>query len=109
MDFEAAAYVADCSGCSGYTSWHGLRANAKGPIKMMAVDPTILQLGTCYTVKFSDQHESIYLAADTGGNINGYRVDLLMSSYVSAIRFGLQKVSLEPITCPIDVRKLPHA
>jgi len=105
--FEATAYVRDCAGCSGYTAWEGLVADPWGPIKMMAVDPDVLDLGQCYRLRFRDGHESVYLAADTGGAIQGHRLDLLLKSTASARKFGRQPVIvLGKVACPVDVRRL---
>lgn len=111
---EATAYVKTCPGCSGYTAWKSLHADAYGPIKMMAVDPKVFKLGLCYKLKFTDErnddHESVYLAADTGGDIKGNRIDLLLKTEESARRFGRQEVTLiSSVPCPVDVAKLPRA
>lgn len=114
MEFEATAYVNTCTGCTGYTAWRGLVADPWGPVKMMAVDPTVLTLGKCYTLRFDDPrndgHESVYLAADKGGDIKGNRVDLLLKSEASARKFGRQKITvLGETPCPVDVSALPRA
>ncbi len=98
--FEATAYTADCKGCSGVTAT-GVPANAWGPVKLMAVDPNVLKLGRCYTLRFADGHTSVYKAADTGGKIKGRRLDLLMRSKTSAVKFGRQRVSVVGgVNCP---------
>lgn len=108
--FEATAYVRDCEGCSGYTAWRGLAADPWGPVKLMAVDPDVLDLGKCYRLRFEDGHESTYLAADTGGDIEGNRLDLLLKSEASARKFGRQQVTVVgEAVCPVDVSKLPRA
>lgn len=111
--FEATAYTKDCAGCSGLTAWKGLQADAWGPVKIMAVDPKVLTLGRCYLLRFVDEqndgHESIYLAADTGGDIKGLRVDLLLRSNDSAKKFGRQDVEIvEEVTCPVNPHTLPR-
>lgn len=96
----ATAYTADCHGCSGITA-SGIRANAWGPIPLMAVDPSVFRLGRCYRLTFADGHHTTYLAADTGGHVRGRRVDLLLKSKESAARFGRQTVKLNgPVACP---------
>lgn len=96
----ATAYTADCRGCSGVTA-SGIRANAWGPIPLMAVDPKVFRLGRCYRLKFADGHYNTYLAADTGGRIQGNHIDLLLKSRESAVRFGRQMVELNgPVACP---------
>jgi 3D (Asp-Asp-Asp) domain-containing protein len=96
--FVATAYTKNCSGCTGITA-SGIRANPHR--KMMAVDPKILKLGSCYKLQFKDGHHSIYLAADTGGDIIGNRVDILMKSHESAKNFGRQHIKLlGKVKCP---------
>ena len=112
--FEATAYTKDCEGCTGYTAWKGLVADPWGPVKIMAVDPEVLHLGVCYRLRFidarNDGHESIYLAADIGGGIQGYELDLLLKSEESARRFGRQRVAVVgEVSCPVDVSRLPRS
>lgn len=114
ITFEATAYVRTCEGCTGYTAWRSLVADPWGPVKMMAVDPDVLDLGKCYRLRFDDPrndgHESVYLAADVGGDIEGFRLDLLLKSEESARRFGRQQVTVvSEVECPVDVSRLPRA
>ena len=98
--YTATAYTADCHGCSGITAT-GVPANPWGPVKLMAVDPRVLPLNRCYRLRFADGHTSVYKAADTGGKIKGRRLDLLMKSRSSAIKFGVQKVVVSgQVSCP---------
>jgi len=107
--FEATAYTKNCEGCSGYTAWRGLVADPWGPVKLMAVDPEVLNLGKCYRLQFTDGHESVYLAADVGGGIKGHELDLLLKSETSARKFGRQAVAvLGEVICPVDVSRLPR-
>ena len=100
VTYEATAYTKNCKGCSGITST-GIKANPYGKVKMMAVDPKHLKLGKCYILQFKDGHRSIYLAADTGLHIKGKRIDLLLKTHESAVKFGRQKVSVIGLTkCP---------
>lgn len=109
ITFVATAYTRDCKGCSGYTSWKGLVANPHGPVKMMAVDPKVLHLGTCYRLQFGDGQEDIYLAADTGGDIKHHRLDLLWKTKSSARKFGKQHVKLiGEADCPVNPHTLPR-
>lgn len=98
--FTATAYTKSCRGCSGITAT-GIPADAWGPVKIMAIDPNVLDLGACYILQFEDGHRSLYLAADTGSQIRGRKVDLLLKSESSAKKFGRQKVRVVKKTkCP---------
>jgi len=97
-NFVATAYTKNCAGCTGITA-SGMKANPNR--KMMAVDPRILKLKSCYKLQFKDGHHSVYLAADIGGNIKGNRVDILMKSHQSAKNFGRQTIKiLGKVKCP---------
>lgn len=111
--FQATAYTPTCDKCLGVTKWRGLIANPWGPIKMMAVDPNVLTLGKCYRLRFvddvNDGHDSIYLAADVGGGVRGYELDLLVKSTTSAENFGIQVVEvIGQVSCPVDPYTLPR-
>ncbi len=87
--FRITAY---CSGkcCNG--RWHGQTALGrsmsyymKKKIKIAAVDPEIIPLGTW--LKYGAKY---YLAADTGSYIKGRRVDLLLNDHGSTVEFGIK-------------------
>ena len=85
----ATAYTAYCNGCSGRTAT-GLNLRANPNMKVIAVDPRIIPLGT----KVYVEGYGYAVAADTGGAIKGYIVDLLMPSHADAYRWGRKKVKL---------------
>ena len=77
---------------TAYT-WTGSRtATGTWPSKgTVAVDPAVIPLG-------SELHVEGYgpaVAADTGGDIKGQRIDLYMESYEDAIQFGRRQVLVE--------------
>ena len=75
---EASAYLPYDGGGAGYTAL-GIPAR----YGVVAVDPDIIPLGT--RVYIPGYGEAI--AADTGGAINGYMIDLCMEDYTQAIAF----------------------
>ena len=84
ITFEATAYT-----------WTGNRtATGTWPSRgTVAVDPRVIPLGT-------ELHIEGYgpaVAADTGGDIKGQRVDLYMDSYEEAIQFGRREVQVEVV------------
>jgi uncharacterized protein YabE (DUF348 family) len=81
----ATAYTAGCYGCSGITA-SGVRAG----FGVIAVDPSVIPLGT----KVFIPGYGHAIAGDTGGAIQGHRVDLGFDNVAAAIRFGRRPVML---------------
>src|SRR5699024_7446493 len=97
INVEATAYTAYCdTGCTGVTAtgidvsqsiYHEGR-------RVIAVDPAVIPLGSEVIVKAGGQvFEAV--AEDTGGDIKGHRIDVLVENVGEAKRFGRQHVSLE--------------
>ncbi len=85
MSMEATAYLPSDGGGSGITAI-GIPA-AYG---VVAVDPSIIPLGSrLYIPGYGTA-----IAADTGGAIYGYRIDLCMESYAEAMDFGRRVVTV---------------
>ena len=89
MTMKATAYTADCNGCSGVTAT-GIDLNANPDQKVVAVDPDVIPLGTELYVEGYGRA----VAGDTGGAINGNRIDLYMQSDQAAQDFGVQQVKV---------------
>jgi uncharacterized protein YabE (DUF348 family) len=86
---NATAYTANCNGCSGNTAT-GLNLRANPNAKVIAVDPRIIPLGT----KVYVEGYGYAIAADTGGAIKGYKIDVFFSSNADAYRWGVRKVKI---------------
>lgn len=86
----ATAYTASCEGCSGTTAT-GVDLNANPNAKVIAVDPTIIPLGS--KVYVEGYGEAI--AADTGGAIKGNRIDVFISSEQKAINWGKKQLKVK--------------
>ena len=84
------AYTADCNGCSGNTST-GINLRANPNAKVIAVDPSVIPLGT----KVYVDGYGYAIAADTGGRIKGYKIDVFFSSKADAYRWGARKVKIK--------------
>jgi 3D (Asp-Asp-Asp) domain-containing protein len=95
--FEATAYVALCdTGCTGITKTGIDVRNTtthKGK-RVIAVDPSVIPLGSSVEVRLSEGHTFEATAQDTGGAIRGNRIDLLVSTEDEAWQFGRQTVQL---------------
>lgn len=85
----ATAYTAFCAGCSGVTRT-GLDLRANPSQKVIAVDPSIIPLGS--KVYVEGYGEAV--AGDTGGAIKGNRIDIFIPNYAEAINFGKKTVKV---------------
>lgn len=89
FNVETTYYTADCYGCIGITAaGYDVRGTiyAEG-YRVVAVDPWVIPLGSILYVE--TPYDSYYaMAADTGGAINGSRIDVLVGSYYEAIQKG---------------------
>ena len=79
----ATAYTASCSGCSGVTAT-GINLNKNRNMKVIAVDPSVIPLGTRVHVEgYGDA-----IAGDTGGAIKGKKVDVHVPTKAEARKLG---------------------
>ena len=85
MGMEATAYLPTDGSAEGITAM-GIPAT----YGIVAVDPDIIPLGSrVYIPGYGEA-----LAADTGGAIYGYRIDLCMEDYWEAMDFGRRNVTV---------------
>ena len=85
FSMEATAYLPGDGNGEGITAT-GIPAT----YGIVAVDPAIIPLGTrVYIPGYGEA-----LAADTGGAIYGYRIDLCMENYYQAMDFGRRTVTV---------------
>lgn len=89
---HATAYSADCSGCSGVTAT-GINLNDNPNKKVVAVDPSVIPLGSKVWV----EGYGYAIAGDTGGAINGNRIDLHVPTRSAAHSFGSKNVQVKVI------------
>ncbi len=85
ITMEATAYLPTDGGGDGITAT-GIRARHG----VVAVDPNVIPLGT--RVYIPGYGEAI--AADTGGDIVGNRIDVVLEDYGSAMQFGRRTVDV---------------
>lgn len=90
MTVTATAYTAYCNGCSGVTAT-GLDLRANPNQKVIAVDPSVIPLGT----KVHVEGYGTAIAGDTGGAIKGSKIDIFMPSKKDALNFGRKTVKIK--------------
>lgn len=90
VSVEATAYTAFCEGCSGITKT-GIDLREDADQKVIAVDPDIIPLGS--KVRVPGYGEAI--AGDTGGAIQGHRIDLFMEENGEAMDYGRKQIEVE--------------
>lgn len=89
LNMEATAYTANCEGCSGITAT-GINLKENPDQKVISVDPNVIPLGT--KVHVEGYGEAV--AGDTGGAIQGNKIDIFMPSQEDAINFGRKRVKV---------------
>jgi resuscitation-promoting factor RpfB len=92
LTVTSTAYTANCAGCSGITaSGYNLKANPNA--KVIAVDPSVIPLGT----KVYVEGYGYAIASDTGGAIKGNKIDVFFSSQSRAEAWGRKTVKIRII------------
>ncbi|PYZ91539.1 hypothetical protein CR194_19600 [Salipaludibacillus keqinensis] len=87
--FKATAYTAYCNGCSGVTA-AGIDLRANPNAKVIAVDPSVIPLGSRVEVK----GHGTYIAGDTGGAIKGRKIDIFIPDKDKVQSFGRKSVEI---------------
>ena len=87
---NASAYTASCNGCSGITST-GINLKRNPDAKVIAVDPSIIPLGT----KVYVEGYGYAIAADIGGSIKGNKIDLFFPTKAEAYQWGRKSVKIK--------------
>lgn len=87
---EASAYTPYCSGCSGFSAT-GVNLRSNPGLKIIAVDPKIIPLGSKVWV----EGYGYAVAGDTGGSIRGNTIDVLMPNVQQAYSWGRKKVRIK--------------
>ena len=87
---SSTAYTANCNGCSGTTAT-GVNLRANPNARVIAVDPSVIPLGT----KVYVEGYGYAVAADTGSAIKGHKIDVFFPSKSTAYRWGSKKVKIK--------------
>lgn len=86
----ATAYTANDGGISGITKT-GVDLNANRNAKVIAVDPSVIPLGTKVYVEGYGEAT----AEDTGGAIKGHKIDLFIPDKKDAFNWGVKTVKVK--------------
>lgn len=92
----ATHYTSGCEGCSGITAT-GIdvtRTIYANGLRVIAVDPRVIPLGSIVRVEYADGTTFKAIAGDTGGLIKGRRIDVLVTSENEAYRLGKHTVTV---------------
>lgn len=90
LTVSATAYTANCKGCSGITAT-GVNLKANPNIKLIAVDPNVIPLGS----KVYVEGYGYATANDTGGAIKGNKIDVFIPSQKEAENWGRKTVKVK--------------
>lgn len=90
LTMTATAYTAYCNGCSGTTKI-GINLRANPNQKVIAVDPSVIPLGSRVWVEGYGEA----IAGDTGGAIKGHKIDVFIPGLDSALSWGVKKVRVK--------------
>lgn len=87
---NSTAYTARCAGCSGTTAT-GINLLQNPDTKVVAVDPSIIPLGT----KLYVEGYGYAVAGDTGGAIKGRKIDVFFNDNGTALQWGRRTVKVK--------------
>lgn len=90
LTVTATAYTADCEGGTGVT-YTGIDLKANPNQKVIAVDPSVIPLGT----KVYVEGYGHAIAADIGGAIKGNKIDVFIPSQAKAEDWGIKTVEVK--------------
>src|SRR5690625_2647308 len=98
--FEATYYSAFCpTGCTGVTATGIDVSNTiyhEGN-RIVAVDPSVIPLRSIVHITLANGDSFEAIAGDTGGDIKGNRIDVLVESRSKAYELGRQSATVEII------------
>lgn len=86
---SSSAYTANCNGCTGITET-GLNLKRNPGLKVIAVDPKVIKLGT----KVYVEGYGFAIAGDIGTAIKGNVIEVFISDKQSAYKWGKKDVTI---------------
>lgn len=96
--YKITAYC-PCQKCCGKTPdnpWYGITATGTRATqgRTIAVDPSVIGLGSSVYFEGPDGVVTGYVAEDTGGAIKGNRIDLYFDSHQEALEWGIRELEV---------------
>lgn len=99
ISFEATAYAVGGWAVPGTVTADGTDISgtiySSSGYRIIAVDPSVIPMGTVVKVTYSDGTTFLAQASDTGGFIVGNRIDILYDNVPDALAFGRQNITVE--------------
>lgn len=92
-DFAVTHYCT-CSTCCGKTDGIGASGRAVIPYYSVAVDPSVIPLGSIIYLDYGDGVLHECRADDTGGAVRGYKLDLCVGEHKSAQMLGVRTATV---------------
>lgn len=92
-----------CVQCCGKTDGIGSSGRKVIPNYSVAVDPNVIPLGSDVVIMFDNGETLLCRADDTGGGINGSRIDLCVATHAEASAKGLRKANVG-FTPPVELK-----
>ncbi|WP_281413778.1 PcsB-like coiled-coil domain-containing protein [Ornithinibacillus massiliensis] len=89
LTVTATAYTANCKGCSG-TTHTGIDLIANPDTKVIAVDPSVIPLGSVVYV----EGYGYAIAGDIGSAIKGNKIDVFVPTRAEALKWGVRRVKV---------------
>ena len=94
LDGVTVSHYCTCSTCCGKDDGITASGRQATPGVTVAVDPDVIPLGSDVLVDYGDGEIYYYRADDTGGSIQGRRIDLCVSSHEEALQLGLRPATV---------------
>lgn len=83
-----------CARCCGKSDGITASGRTATPGVSVAVDPSVIPLGSTVMADYGDGVLHYYRADDTGGGVNGAHIDLCVESHEAAIQAGVRSATI---------------
>ena len=94
LDDVTVTHYCTCSRCCGKSDGITASGRRATPGVSVAVDPSIIPLGSDVLVDYGDGELHYYRADDTGSAVKGAHIDLCMESHEAAIQAGVRTATI---------------
>ena len=94
LDDVTVTHYCTCSRCCGKSDGITASGRRATPGISVAVDPSIIPLGSDVLVDYGDGELHYYRADDTGSAVKGAHIDLCMESHEAAIQAGVRTATV---------------